>query len=89
MKYGLAIWTNRVIETKLRELEVAQRYDHKRLRYVHDALGGKPMLSHSSLAFKKWKEIRTRHVEELSLMESYRYVKREGTPWVKTKFPIR
>ena len=45
------------------------------------------MLNHSSLAFKKWKELRARHVEELSLMESYRYVKREGAPWVKPKFP--
>jgi len=39
------------------------------------------MLNDSSLAFKKWKELRARHVEELSLMESYRYVKREGASW--------
>jgi hypothetical protein len=30
-------------------------------------------------AFGKWKKVCIRHVEELSLMESYQDVKREGT----------
>src|SRR5580658_5299296 len=30
-------------------------------------------------AFSKWKKVCIRHVEELSLMESYQDVKREGT----------
>lgn len=32
-----------------------------------------------SAAFNKWKNLCIRHVEELSLMESYQDVKREGT----------
>ncbi|EGO20886.1 hypothetical protein SERLADRAFT_452027 [Serpula lacrymans var. lacrymans S7.9] len=57
----LSLWTNRVIEIKLRELEVSQRISN--------------VLVMS--AFKKWKTVCLRHVEELSLMESYQDVKRE------------
>jgi hypothetical protein len=31
-----------------------------------------------SHVLKKWKDLCVRHVEELSLMESYQFVKREG-----------
>lgn len=61
LKRTLEIWTNRVIEMKLRELDVGQRRDHYQL----------------SSAFKKWKTIYARHVEVYRLMESYQYVKRE------------
>lgn len=57
----LSRWTNRVIEIKLRELEVAQSNDRALV----------------TTAFKKWKGVCIRHVEELSLMESYQDVKRE------------
>ncbi|KIY69989.1 hypothetical protein CYLTODRAFT_442301 [Cylindrobasidium torrendii FP15055 ss-10] len=57
----LAQWTDRVIEIKEREIEVRQRYEIGLL--VN--------------AFTKWKHICLRHVEDLSLMESYREVKRE------------
>lgn len=63
MHETLVHWTNRVIKVKLRELEVAQQRDAA-------TLGN---------AFKKWKSVCERHVEELNLMESYQFVKREGT----------
>ncbi|KAI0693271.1 hypothetical protein BC835DRAFT_1354288 [Cytidiella melzeri] len=58
---ALTHWTNRVADLKFRELEVASRYDKTTL----------------AAAFKKWKGVCIRHVEELSLMESYQDVKRE------------
>ncbi|KAI6045673.1 Sfi1 spindle body protein-domain-containing protein [Pisolithus marmoratus] len=60
---ALAEWTNRVIEIKLRELEVEQKYSH--------AL--------KTFAFTKWKNVCLRHVEDLSLMESYLDIKRAET----------
>ncbi|KAG2041676.1 hypothetical protein BDR03DRAFT_1072733 [Suillus americanus] len=57
---ALRLWTNRVIEIKLRELEVSQKSAH--------AL--------TVFAFKKWKNICLRHVEDLSLMESHLDIKR-------------
>ncbi|KAH7929761.1 hypothetical protein BV22DRAFT_1080370 [Leucogyrophana mollusca] len=57
---ALRRWTNRVIELKLRELEVAQKNSNILL----------------TLAFKKWKTICLRHVEDLSLMESHLDIKR-------------
>ncbi|KAG2157290.1 hypothetical protein DEU56DRAFT_763901 [Suillus clintonianus] len=57
---ALRLWTNRVIEIKLRELEVRQKNAH--------AL--------TVFAFKKWKNICLRHVEDLSLMESHLDIKR-------------
>ena len=67
MHETLVHWTNRVIKVKLRELEVAQQRDAA-------TVGN---------AFKKWKSVCERHVEELNLMESYQFVKREGMymPW--------
>ncbi|KAL1746367.1 Sfi1 spindle body protein-domain-containing protein [Schizophyllum fasciatum] len=61
MHETLVQWTNRVIGVKLRELEVAQQRDATAL----------------CNAFKKWKSVCERHVEELNLMESYQFVKRE------------
>lgn len=61
LKQSLCLWTNRVIEVKLREYEVTHRYD----------------TAVKTLALKKWKDLCVRHVEELSLMESYQFVKRE------------
>ncbi|KAI0341741.1 hypothetical protein BDW22DRAFT_1485199 [Trametopsis cervina] len=57
----LTQWTNRVADLKFRELEVSSRYQNAVV----------------ATAFKKWKNICIRHVEELSLMESYQDVKRE------------
>ncbi|OAX38647.1 hypothetical protein K503DRAFT_770274 [Rhizopogon vinicolor AM-OR11-026] len=57
---ALIFWTNRVIEIKVRELEVSQKKAH--------AL--------TVFAFKKWKNICLRHVEDLSLMESHLDIKR-------------
>ncbi|KAI8998736.1 Sfi1 spindle body protein-domain-containing protein [Trametes punicea] len=57
----LAHWTNRVADIKFRELEMTQKYE-------------KTLVSR---AFKKWKALCKRHVDELSLMESYQDVKRE------------
>ncbi|KAF9069947.1 hypothetical protein BDP27DRAFT_1447443 [Rhodocollybia butyracea] len=57
----LTHWTNRVIEIKVEELEVTQRNEAALL----------------ITAFKKWKRIRVRHVEELALMQSYQDIKRE------------
>ncbi|OBZ75311.1 hypothetical protein A0H81_04427 [Grifola frondosa] len=61
MMDALAHWTNRVADLKFSELEVTQRYEKAIL----------------ASAFKKWKALCIRHVEELSLMESYQDVKRE------------
>ncbi|KAI0302238.1 Sfi1 spindle body protein-domain-containing protein [Russula brevipes] len=61
LKYALGHWTNRVIVVKLRELEVVQQKNRAIV----------------SSAFCKWKKVCIRHVEELSLMESYQDVKRE------------
>ncbi|KAJ7774770.1 hypothetical protein B0H16DRAFT_1303578 [Mycena metata] len=57
----LTSWTNRTIEVKNRELQAGIDRDAWLL----------------SLAFKKWKAARGRHVAEVSLMESYQFVKRE------------
>ncbi|TFY66150.1 hypothetical protein EVG20_g4945 [Dentipellis fragilis] len=62
MKSALSLWTNRIIALKLRAMIVAQKSDH--------AILGSYMA--------KWKAVCIRHVEELSLMESYQDVKREG-----------
>ncbi|KAG8217745.1 Sfi1 spindle body protein-domain-containing protein [Butyriboletus roseoflavus] len=59
---ALSRWTNRVIEVKLRELEVRQKYSQAVLKF----------------AFNKWKNICLRHVEDLSLMESHLDIKRAG-----------
>ncbi|KAG1907465.1 uncharacterized protein F5891DRAFT_1181741 [Suillus fuscotomentosus] len=59
---ALRLWTNRVIEIKLWELEVSQKNTH--------AL--------TIFAFKKWKNICLRHVEDLSLMGSHLDIKRAG-----------
>jgi protein SFI1 len=80
MRTALTRWTNRVIDIKLRELEVKQAHDnillmcvsvYYTLNYIFDI----PF----RFAFQKWKRVCIRHVEELSLMESYQDVKREGT----------
>ncbi|KAG0705973.1 hypothetical protein DFH29DRAFT_996399 [Suillus ampliporus] len=57
---ALRLWTNRVVEIKLRELEVGQKSDY----------------TLTIFAFKKWKNICLRHVEDLSLMESHLDIKR-------------
>ncbi|TFY63971.1 hypothetical protein EVJ58_g2926 [Rhodofomes roseus] len=58
---ALSHWLNRVVDIKDRELEVAQMRDKRVL----------------CASFKKWKALCIRHVEELSLMESYQDIKRE------------
>ncbi|KAJ7470710.1 Sfi1 spindle body protein-domain-containing protein [Mycena latifolia] len=58
---ALTRWTNHTIDVKNRELQATIDRDAWLL----------------SVAFKKWKGIRGRHVEEVSLMESYQFVKRE------------
>ncbi|KAJ3519427.1 hypothetical protein NM688_g9302 [Phlebia brevispora] len=70
MTNALNHWTNRVVDIKFRELEVGQQSD----REVQAA------------AFKKWKELCIRHVEELSLMESYKDVKREAAESMRRVF---
>ncbi|KZT11400.1 uncharacterized protein LAESUDRAFT_734266 [Laetiporus sulphureus 93-53] len=61
MAGALSRWINRVVDIKDRELQVNQRVRKKML----------------IIACKKWKTVCIRHVEELSLMESYQDVKRE------------
>ncbi|GBE82341.1 hypothetical protein SCP_0407250 [Sparassis crispa] len=58
---ALTHWTNHVANIKFRELETTQKVESTIL----------------ANAFKKWKGLCIRHVEELSLMESYQDVKRE------------
>ncbi|KAJ4488143.1 hypothetical protein J3R30DRAFT_3695788 [Lentinula aciculospora] len=57
---SLTHWTNRVIEIKVRELEVSQRNEAALI----------------ISAFKKWTGVRARHLEELGLMQSYQDIKR-------------
>ncbi|KAL5529043.1 hypothetical protein ACEPAG_5017 [Sanghuangporus baumii] len=57
----LSKWTNRVIAVKLRELEAVDRRDHRTL----------------TLCYDKWKRVTKQHADELRLMQSYQYVKRE------------
>ncbi|KAF5391431.1 hypothetical protein D9757_002037 [Collybiopsis confluens] len=57
----LTHWTNRVIEIKVRELEVTQRNETAIL----------------IMTYQKWKNIRARHVEELGLMQSYQDIRKE------------
>ncbi|KAF5365583.1 hypothetical protein D9758_003196 [Tetrapyrgos nigripes] len=61
LRTTLTHWTNRVIDLKVRELEVAQHHEMQTL----------------VAAFSKWKRIRLRHTEELGLMESYQEVRRQ------------
>ncbi|KAF9532236.1 Sfi1 spindle body protein-domain-containing protein [Crepidotus variabilis] len=56
-------WTQRVIEIKSRELDVAQRADTALER----------------AALMKWRSSRQRHLDELSLLENYLLVKREDS----------
>ncbi|EJD06031.1 uncharacterized protein FOMMEDRAFT_145354 [Fomitiporia mediterranea MF3/22] len=58
---ALSKWTNRVIAIKLRELEIVETHDQKIL----------------SLCYQKWKAVSKRHSDDLRLMQSYQYVKRE------------
>ncbi|KAJ7219221.1 hypothetical protein GGX14DRAFT_541179 [Mycena pura] len=58
---ALTKWTNRTIDVKNREWQVVIDRDTWVI----------------SVAFKRWKFARGRHVEEVSLMESYQFVKRE------------
>ncbi|KAJ7109323.1 Sfi1 spindle body protein-domain-containing protein [Mycena epipterygia] len=58
---ALTRWTNHTIDVKNRELQASIDRDAWLLR----------------IAFTKWKGVRGRHVEEVSLMESYQFVKRE------------
>lgn len=80
MSTALVHWTNRVADLKFRELEVSTNYERKVTGYApsicsHNHFHPDPW---SRSAFKKWKDLCIRHVEELSLMESYQDVKREG-----------
>ncbi|KAI0637076.1 hypothetical protein C8Q77DRAFT_1215897 [Trametes polyzona] len=61
MTETLAHWTNRVADVKFKELETTQKYESKLVLR----------------AFTKWKSVCKRHVDELSLMESYQDIKRE------------
>lgn len=56
-------WINRVADIKFREFETRKRYEAAIV----------------TSAFNKWKALCIRHVHDLSLMESYKYVKREET----------
>jgi protein SFI1 len=81
LKDALSLWTNRVIAVKLRELEVVQQKDRAIVLYVSLIEFTVSSLTVSRAyrsAFCKWKKVCIRHVEELSLMESYQDVKREG-----------
>ncbi|RPD79963.1 hypothetical protein L226DRAFT_550172 [Lentinus tigrinus ALCF2SS1-7] len=61
MTSTLRHWTTRVADLKFRELETTHNYQKKLVLN----------------AFKKWKAACKRHVDELSLMESYQDIKRE------------
>ncbi|KAI0664914.1 Sfi1 spindle body protein-domain-containing protein [Cubamyces menziesii] len=61
MTEALTHWTSRVADIKFQELEMAQKYDRALVLR----------------SYKKWKALCKRHVDELSLMESYQDVKRE------------
>ncbi|GJE87193.1 hypothetical protein PsYK624_032760 [Phanerochaete sordida] len=63
MSNALNRWTNRVADVKFREFETQKRYETAIV----------------TSAFNKWKALCIRHVNDLSLMESYKYVKREET----------
>lgn len=81
LEKALSHWTNRVIEIKLRELEIGQQREARLQTYVPKVF---PTMycAYSlidRLALKKWRDACARHAEELSLMESYQLVKREGT----------
>ncbi|KAF8902077.1 hypothetical protein CPB84DRAFT_894306 [Gymnopilus junonius] len=58
---ALIYWTNRVIEVKSRELDVAHQENASLKR----------------AAFQKWRLCRLRHIEEVSLLENYVLVKQE------------
>ena len=100
MAATLTHWTNRVADMKFRELEVSSRFDKSvmrsasyvsftatapRLRTIRYSILTSIQLALST-AFKKWKSVCIRHVEELSLMESYQDVKREGQ-WILRLYP--
>ncbi|OJT15746.1 hypothetical protein TRAPUB_4382 [Trametes pubescens] len=61
MSDTLIHWTNRVADVKFKELDTTQKYEKLLV----------------SRAFGKWKTVCKRHVDELSLMESYQDIKRE------------
>ncbi|KAI0046680.1 hypothetical protein FA95DRAFT_1542135 [Auriscalpium vulgare] len=61
LRDSMTHWTNRVIDLKVREIEVAKRSD----RILQLAV------------FDKWKALLVRHAEELSLMESHKHIKRD------------
>ncbi|KAH9946207.1 uncharacterized protein BXZ73DRAFT_86381 [Epithele typhae] len=61
MDDALQHWTTRVADLKFRELETINRYNKALVLRSYD----------------KWKALCRRHVDELSLMESYQDVKRE------------
>ncbi|KAH9951317.1 Sfi1 spindle body protein-domain-containing protein [Amylocystis lapponica] len=61
MAYSLVRWTNRVADLKFRELDTAKKFERTVV----------------ASAFKKWKTLCIRHMEGLSLMESFLDVKRE------------
>ncbi|KAJ7097976.1 hypothetical protein B0H15DRAFT_823665 [Mycena belliarum] len=61
LRTTLTRWMNHTIDLKNRELQVAEDRDAWLVK----------------LAYKKWKGVRGRHVEEVSLLESYQFVKRD------------
>jgi protein SFI1 len=63
MVTALTRWTNRTIDVKNRELQATIDRDTWLIK----------------LAFKKWKSAQAHHTFVVSLMESYQFVKREGT----------
>ena len=69
-----------MIEIKSRELDVAQQADTALLRFVSMPFyrSSQCVISGIRAALTKWKISRRRHVEELSLLENYLLVKREG-----------
>ncbi|KAH8117554.1 Sfi1 spindle body protein-domain-containing protein [Phellopilus nigrolimitatus] len=58
---SLHVWTDRVIALKLRELETVEKRDHSAVRLCYD----------------RWKAVFKRHADDIRLMQSYQYVKRE------------
>lgn len=60
----LGHWVNRVVEQKSLELQISDDRDRVLVKS----------------AFERWKSVHKRHREEMSLMQSYHDVKRDGEP---------
>ncbi|KAG8958073.1 hypothetical protein FRC03_009479 [Tulasnella sp. 419] len=61
MSESLNTWISRVVDIKSNELRVSDEYDTRLMK----------------MAVTRWKQVRARHIEEMSLMQSYHDVKRD------------